>query len=116
MHNSILADVKKICQVPEWDDGFDTELIIHINTALMTLGQLGIGPPGGLVITNGEDTWASLVEGDDEIEGVKTYVGLKVKMIFDSSNMTSYVLESYKNITSELEYRLNSHAEGDFND
>lgn len=113
--NSILADVKKLCQVPEWDDGFDTELMIHINTALMTLNQLGVGPPGGFVVTNSEDTWASFMEGDDEIEGVKTYVGLKVKMIFDPPT-TAAVIESYKNTIAELEYRLNCHAEGDFDD
>lgn len=112
-YTSILDDVKKLCQVPEWDDGFDQELIIHINTALMTLAQLGIGPPGGVYITGPEDTWASVVEGDTEIEAVKTYVGLKVKMVFDPPT-SSFVLESYKNTIAELEWRLNVHAEGAF--
>lgn len=114
MYTSILGDVKKLCNVPEWDDGFDTELIIHINTALMTLAQLGVGPPGGLFIQGPEETWASLVEGDTEIEGVKTYVGLKVKMVFDPPT-SSFVLESYKQTVQELEWRLNVDREGAFN-
>lgn len=113
MHNSILADVKKLCQVPEFDDGFDTELIIHINTALMKLQQLGVGPPGGVRITGPEETWASVVEGDTEIEGVKTFVGLSVKLVFDPPS-SSFVVDAYKNVLSELEWRLNVHQEGAF--
>lgn len=115
MFSSILADVKKICGVPEWDDGFDTELIIHINTALMTLSQLGVGPQGGVFITGPEDTWASVVEGDTEIEGAKTYVGMKVKLAFDPPT-SSFVLESFKNTIAELEWRLNVHQEGAFDE
>lgn len=115
MYSSILADVKKVCNVPEWDDGFDAELILHINTALMTLFQLGVGPPEGFIVTGPEDTWASVVEGDTEIEGVKTYVCLKVRMIFDPPS-SSAVMESYKNTIAELEWRLNVHAEGDFDE
>lgn len=114
-YSNILSDVKKVCQVPEWDDGFDQELIIHTNTALMTLSQLGIGPQGGMFITGAEDTWASVVEGDTEIEGVKTYVGLKVKMVFDTT-LPSHVVESMKNVCAELEWRLNVHAEGAFDE
>lgn len=115
MNESILKDVKKMCNVPEWDDGFDQELIIHINTALMTLAQLGVGPPGGLFITNEENTWSELVEGSIELEGVKTYVGLKVRLIFDPPT-SSFVLESYKNIIAELEWRLNVQVEGAFDE
>lgn len=115
MYTSILEDVKKACQIPEFDEGFDVELIMHINTALMTLSQLGIGPAGGVFITGPEDTWASIIEGDTEIEGVKTYVFLKVKLAFDPPS-SSFVLESYKNMIAELEWRLNVHAEGAFDE
>lgn len=115
VHSSILEDVKKFCQVPEWDDGFDTDLIIHINTALMTLNQLGVGPSGGLFISGPEDTWASLVEGNEEIEGVKTYVEIKTKLVFDPPT-SSFVLEAMKQTAAELEWRLNVHAEGAFDE
>ena len=115
MNESILQTVKKGLGVPEWDDGFDTELIMHINTALMILTQLGVGPTGGVFVTSVEDTWASIIEGSFELEMVKTYVTMRVKLIFDPPS-SSFVLESIKNQLAEFEWRLNVQVEGAFNE
>lgn len=115
MNDSILQSVKKGLGVPEWDDGFDQELIMHINTALMILTQLGVGPIGGVFIMGPEDTWASVVEGSSELEMVKTYVILRVKMIFDPPS-SSFVLDSIKNQLAEFEWRLNAQVEGAFDE
>lgn len=113
IYSSVLEDVKKFCQVPEFDDGFDTELLILINSELMKISQITKDAQRGTRITSAEDTWASLIEGDDEIEGIKEYVCLKVKLIFDPPT-SSFVLEAYKNEIAELEWRLHIHGEGVF--
>lgn len=113
MNESILKSVKKGLGVPEWDDGFNTELIIYINTALMTLRQLGVGSEVGSVITSPEDLWTSFIEGSDEFEMVKAYVILRVKLMFDPPS-SSFVLEAIKSQIAEFEWRLNVQAEGAF--
>lgn len=113
MNDSILKTVKKALPISPGDDYFDQELIIHINTALMTLMQLGIGPSDGVFITSEEDTWISVIEGALDLEMVKSYVILRVKLLFDPPN-SSFVLESMKNQIAEFEWRLNVQAEGAF--
>lgn len=115
MQDSILQSVKKGLGIPLEDDGFNSELIIHINTALMILTQLGVGPTGGVFITSQEDTWASIIEGAFDLEMVKTYVILRVKLIFDPPS-SSFVLESIKNQLQEFEWRLNVQVEGAFDE
>lgn len=115
MHESVLATVKKGLGVPEWDDGFDSELLVHINTALMILAQLGVGPSGGVYISGPEDLWTSVIEGSFEFEMVKSYVILRVKLLFDPPS-SSFVLESIKNQLAEFEWRLNVQAEGAFDE
>lgn len=115
MHESILATVKKGLGIPEWDDGFDSELLVHINTALMILTQLGVGPSGGVYISSPDETWTSIVEGSFEFEMVKSYVILRVKLMFDPPS-SSFVLESIKNQLAEFEWRLNVQAEGAFDE
>lgn len=115
MHGSILKDVKKVVGVPEWDDGFDAQLIIFINTAISYLTQLGVSPRGGVSITGPEETWSSIVEGSKHLEAVKTYVSLKTRLLFDPPS-SSFVLESIKNLIAEAEWRLNVQAEGAFDD
>lgn len=112
---SILVDVKKGCGVPDWDDGFDQELVIYINNAIFTLAQLGVGPPGGINITGSKETWKAIVEGRKDLEAVKTYVILKTRLVFDPPS-SSFVVEAIKNQISELEWRLNAQVEGAFDD
>lgn len=104
--DSILESIKKLLGVPLDDDHWDTDIIIHINTALSTLCQIGIGPEDGMFITNGDTTWSELLDGNAQIELVKTYVYIKVKIVFDPPS-SSTVLESLKTTASELEWRAN---------
>lgn len=115
MNDSILKSVKKGLGVPEWDDGFDAELIIFINAALMILRQLGVGPSEGVVVTGPEEIWTSIIEGSFELELVKSYVILRTKMMFDPPS-SSFVLDSIKDQLAEYEWRLNVQAEGAFDE
>lgn len=115
MNDSVLQSVKKALGVPVEDDGFDPELIIYINTALSTLTQLGVGPLGGVSITSGEDLWTSVVEGSQELEAAKSYVILKVRLLFDPPS-SSFVLDAINKQIEELGWRLNVHVEGAFDE
>ncbi len=85
---------------------FDTDLTIHINSVFANLAQMGVCPnENGFAITDSSDTWSSFTEDDLLISNVKSYVYLKVKLLFDPP-ISSSVLEAINNQIKELEYRL----------
>jgi len=102
--NSILESVKKDIGAAEWDDAFDSTLIRDINTAFMILGQLGVGAE--FSITGPEETWEDYPMNGSDLEGVKTYVFKRVKLMFDPSS-SSFLNDADKAICDELEWRLN---------
>ena len=110
MSSSILNTIKKMLGVGEDDTSFDTDIIIHINTVLMTLHQYGIGPVDGFSIEGASETWDQLLPGNKKIEAVKTYIYLKVKLIFDPPS-TSVTVDSFKALADELEYRMKEQNE-----
>ena len=110
MSNSILNTIKKMLGVGEDDTSFDTDIIININTVLMTLHQYGIGPVDGMAITGASETWDQFLPANKKIEAVKTYIYLKVKLIFDPPS-TSVTVDSFKSLADELEYRIKEQNE-----
>ena len=112
--DSILTSVKKIIGISEEDESFDTDLIIHINSVLMILNQLGVGPEDGFLITDKSAVWTDVIGNNKLIEAVKTFVGLKVRLIFDPPT-SSAVLDSINKTISELEWRINVMVENKAN-
>lgn len=104
--DSILLSIKKLLGLVEGDQAFDADIIIHINSVFMILQQLGIGPVDGFKIESQEETWDQFIQDDKLLEDIKTYIYLKVKLIFDPPLNSSH-LESIKQLISELEFRLN---------
>jgi hypothetical protein len=109
MNDSILTTIKKLFGPEEDDVSFNTDIIIHINSALMNLNQLGVGPEG-FYITDDTKTWSNFLGADKSLEAVKTYIYLKVKMVFDPPTSPT-VLEAMERQITQLEWRLNSQAE-----
>ena len=103
---SILTSIKKMLGINEEYEHFDADIIIHINSVFSILTQLGVGPTDGFTISDKTATWSQFVGDNNTIELVKTYTYLKVKLIFDPP-LSSAVLESMKQMISELEWRLN---------
>lgn len=109
--DSILLSVKKVCGIQADCTDFDTDIIMHINTAFLTLNQLGVGPAKGFSILDESALWSDyLPEDNPNFEAVKTYIGSKVRLIFDPPT-SSIVAETLKEVTKELEFRLNVEAE-----
>lgn len=103
---SILKSTRKICNLDENDDSFDVDILIHLNSVLMILSQLGIGPKN-FEVEDETATWAELLEGiTQDVRAVKSYVGLKVRMAVDPPTSATYK-EVLENRIAELEWRLN---------
>lgn len=107
MEESILNTIKMMLGPDDSYDVFDTEIIIHINTALSILTQLGVGPKKGFRITGPDETWDDFIsDGSIDLEGIKSYIYMKVKMIFDPP-ANSFVMKAMEDSCKELEWRLN---------
>jgi hypothetical protein len=108
--DSILDTTKKMVGF-EWDyHAFDIDIITHINSTFFVLQQLGIGPEEGFSITDNTKTWDDYTAGKS-IEAVKSYMYLKVRMLFDPP-ANSFTQDAMKNQATELEWRLNVYTEG----
>ena len=110
MNESILTSIKKLLGITEECTNFDTDIVIHINSIFMTLHQLGVGPKEGFRIEDDLTTWDEYVTEDDNLDAVKTYIYLKVKILFDPP-LGAAVMEATKQMIQELEWRLNVQAE-----
>ena len=110
MEESILNTIKDMLGVNKDDFSFDTDIMVHINSALMTLQQYGVGPKDGFRITDASQMWSQFLPDDKKADAAKTYVYLKVKMIFDPPQ-TSFVMDAYKQEAAEIEYRLKEQIE-----
>ncbi len=115
MDDSILDTIKRTVGVSVDDESFDVDLIVAINSALMVLADIGVGPSNGMVITGPGETWSMFFGGREDFEMVKSFVTLKVRLLFDPPT-SSFVLDSMKNLAAEYEWRLNVRAEGAYED
>ena len=103
---SILNTIKKLLGPTEVYDHFDTDIIVHINSAFSSLTQLGVGPQDGFFIKDETDLWTDFIQDDKRLEFVKTYIYLKVKLVFDPP-LRSSVLDAMNRQINELDWRLN---------
>jgi hypothetical protein len=111
MEPSILNSVKKVLGIAAEYLAFDQDIMMHINTALATLTQLGVGPATGFTVDDVSDDWSDFVDPTDhQYNAVKSYVFLRVRMLFDPPQ-TSYLINAQNDQIKELEWRLNVHRE-----
>lgn len=105
MEDSILNSIKELLGMTEEYKVFDRQIIIHINTVLRILNQLGVGSNTFRVVDE-SNVWSDFLLEQDNLDDVKDYVFLRVKILFDPPSVSS-VLEAYKETIRELEWRLN---------
>lgn len=107
---SILTSIKKLLGIEEKYTNFDADLILHINSVLSILSQLGVGPAEGFSISDEFATWEDYIPDASKIGTIKSYVYLKVKLLFDPP-LSSSVTESINRMINEFEWRINLFAE-----
>ena len=106
---SILSTIKKMLGLDQSYDAFDLDIITHINTAMMTLQQLGVGPEEGFFITGIAETWGEFFSSYKMLEAAKTYIYIQVKMVFDPPT-NSFVMDALQRSSDMLEHRLKEQA------
>lgn len=110
MENSILKSTKKILGIDGDYTAFDLDIITHINASFSVLDQIGIGPVGGFYIEDSGPRWQDLNLPQAQLNMVRTYVFLKVRMLFDPPT-TSFLIDAMEKQISEYEYRLSVNRE-----
>lgn len=110
--DSILTSIKKLLGISEEYTQFDDDIIMHINSVFLNLTQLGVGPEEGFFIEDDTADWEDFVdiESNMPLQAIKSYVYLKVKLLFDPP-LSSSVIESTNRMIAELEWRLNAAVE-----
>ena len=109
MDESILTSIKKLLGLTEDYTAFDDQLIMHINSVILVLKQIGVCDTA-YTVRDKTDTWSELLTSDKDFEAVKSYMGMKVRSLFDPPT-TSVVADSMNRAIAELEWRLNAEAE-----
>ena len=102
---SVLTSIKKMLGIVEEYTHFDADLIMHINSVLSILNQIGVGPSEGFSIKDKSSVWEDFVPENSKWELIKSYTYMKVKLLFDPP-LSSAVIESTNRIISELEWRI----------
>lgn len=105
---SILTSIKKLLGISEEYEHFDSDIIMHINSVFSVLTQLGVGPSEGFSITDKYATWDDYLKDDPALSFVKTYIYLKVRLMFDTATMSSTVSDAINRQINELEWRINA--------
>lgn len=103
---SILTSVKKMLGITEDYTAFDPDIIMAINSAFFILWQHKVGrdPSKPFMIHDDGETWLDFVE-DGEIEIVKNYVALRVRLLFDPPS-SGFLVENIKEQIKEFEVRM----------
>lgn len=105
MDESILISIKKMLGMSEDYTAFDLDIIFHINSVFVTLYELGVGDAPFVII---DDTalWSDFMQNSNDLELIKSYVYMKVRLIFDPPT-SSAALQSMQELCREFEFRIN---------
>lgn len=106
--NSILTSVKKMLGITEEYEQFDPDIILHINSVFMILNQLGVGSE--YRIEDKGNTWDEFLTEGSNLDLVKSYMYLKVRLLFDPPQ-SSTLVEAMNRQIAEFEWRLNVAAD-----
>lgn len=103
MNESVLTSVKKLLGLAEEYTPFDEDILVHINSVFMNLRQLGV-TSSDVYIMDSSTKWPDVISDIENLALVKSYVYLKVRLIFDPP--ASNVEASYTRAIQEMEWRL----------
>ena len=114
VEDSILLSIKKLLGMdPIEFTQYDTDLIIHINTIIEFLNQLGVDISEGFKINDENALWSDYLnkpEYNDIKDSIKNYIYLRVRLVFDPSTNSS-LLNSINDTIKELEWRIRTYIE-----
>ena len=106
MADSIFNSVKKVVGLLGDDDSFDEDILLHINSVVSTLRQLGLSIPSDFYVRDDVQTWRDLLGEFRDLDLVKSYMTMKVRLMFDPPS-SSFGLKSMEEMVKEYEWRIN---------
>ena len=106
---SILGSIKQMLGISQDETNFDSELMLHINGALMIINQLGVGPSTGFIVFGKTQTWSEFLADRKDLELVKTAVYLRVRLMFDPPQ-NSFLVSSIQKQIEEFDWRITATA------
>lgn len=102
---SILTSIKKMLGIAEEYHHFDADLIMYINSVILGLTQIGVGPENGYMITGSDDIWYDFIGDEKMLEAVKPMIAMKVRLMFDPPS-SSFTIDALRENIKELEWRI----------
>ena len=111
MTDRILESVKKVLGIAPEYLTFDQDIVMHINSAFSVLHQLGVGPDEPFMIEDETATWTEFLGTERGVNSVKSYVYLRVRLLFDPP-ATSFALGAMEKQIEELGWRISTYMEG----
>lgn len=109
---SILTSIKKLLGMTEEYTHFDHDITMHINSVFKILKRLGVGPAEGFRIEGASTTWDEFIPDGQNLEDVKSYMYMKVKLLFDPPDGSAH-MTAMKEAIAEFEFQLNLEADSD---
>lgn len=105
---NILQSIKKMLDIDTSDTDFDEQLLIHINSMVASLTQMGVGPANGFNVT-ANSIWSEFIGNSNEYASIKSYIYMKVCLIFDPPT-NSAKKDAFEYQISEFEWRARTNA------
>jgi hypothetical protein len=112
MIDSILDSIKEQLSVPLDNTAFDKQITLFINGVFSTLTQVGIGPTAGFRISNNTTTWDAFLGSSENLESVKSYMYLKVRLLWDTPQ-NSFGITAIEKLAEEELSRISYTREGE---
>ena len=106
MTDSIFNSVKKVVGLLGDVGSFDEDVLLYINSVVSTLRQLGLSIPSDFYVLDDVQTWSDLLGEFRDLDLVKSYMAMKVRLMFDPPS-SSFGLTSMTEMVTELEWRIN---------
>ena len=106
MADSIFNSVKKVVGLLGDVASFDEDILLHINSVVSTLRQLGLSIPADFYVRDDVQTWRDLLGEFRDLDLVKSYMTMKVRLMFDPPS-SSFGLKSMEEMVKEYEWRIN---------
>ena len=106
MIESILDSTKKELGMDPEYRYYDPDIVLHINSILAILTQAGVGPEDGFRITDEKTTWTEFIGEANYLNFVKSFVSLRVKLLFDPPSNSS-LIKAIETQAEEFLWRIN---------
>lgn len=110
MEQSILTSTKKLLGVGDDYTAFDPDILTFINSTFAIARQFGVGPVDGVIVEDSEMKWEALELPPNQLSLLKSYMFLRVRMLFDPPT-TGILVDAMQKELQEYEQRLSMERE-----